>query len=98
MTLALRLGRTVHELTQTITASELKMWIEFDRLSPIGDKRGDIQAALVASSVYRSQGGKATLDDMLLRWGHSQKRMTVDLDSKIFWRNWLGKNRVAVNN
>ena len=69
MTLALRLGRTVHELTQTITASELKMWIEFDRLSPIGDKRGDIQAALVASSVYRSQGGKATLDDMLLRWG-----------------------------
>ncbi|STQ81141.1 Uncharacterised protein [Hafnia alvei] len=40
MTLALRLGRTVHELTQTITASELKMWIEFDRLSPIGDKRG----------------------------------------------------------
>nr|WP_302825374.1 DUF4035 domain-containing protein [Hafnia alvei] len=69
MTLALRLGKTVHELTQTITASELKMWIEFDRLSPIGDKRGDIQAALVASSVYRSQGGKATLDDMLLRWG-----------------------------
>ena len=69
MTLALRLGRTVHELTQTITASELKMWIEFDRLSPIGDKRGDIQAALVASSVYRSQGGKATLDDMLLLWG-----------------------------
>ena len=68
MTLALRMGRTVHELTQTITASELKMWIEFDRLSPIGDKRGDIQAALVASSVYRSQGGKATLDDMLLRW------------------------------
>lgn len=69
MTLALRLGKTVHELTQTITASELKMWIEFDRLSPIGDRRGDIQAALVASSVYRSQGGKATLDDMLLRWG-----------------------------
>ena len=73
MSLALRLGKTVHELTQTITASELKMWIEFDRLSPIGDRRGDIQAALVASSVYRSQGGKATLDDLLLRWGAQEE-------------------------
>ena len=73
MSLALRLGRTVHELTQTLTASELKMWIEFDRLSPIGDRRSDIQAALVASSVYRSQGGKATLEDMLLRWGQQQE-------------------------
>lgn len=75
MSLALRLGRTVHELTQTLTASELKMWIEFDRLSPIGDRRGDIQAALVASSVYRSQGGKATLEDMLLRWGQQQEEV-----------------------
>ncbi len=73
MSLALRLGKTVHELTQTMTASELKMWIEYDRLSPIGDRRGDIQAALVASSVYRSQGGKATLDDLLLRWGAQEE-------------------------
>lgn len=73
MSLALRMGRTVHELTQTMTASELKMWIEFDRVSPIGDRRGDIQAALVASSVYRSQGGKATLDDLLLRWGAQEE-------------------------
>jgi len=36
MSLALRLGRTLHELRQTLTASELKMWIEYDRISPIG--------------------------------------------------------------
>ncbi|WP_231359852.1 DUF4035 domain-containing protein [Escherichia coli] len=45
MSLALRLGRTLHELRQTLTASELKMWIEFDRISPIGDWRADAQAA-----------------------------------------------------
>ncbi|EIZ2463202.1 DUF4035 domain-containing protein, partial [Cronobacter sakazakii] len=45
MTLALRLGRTLHELKQTMTASELRMWIEFDRQNPISDRRGDIQAA-----------------------------------------------------
>jgi hypothetical protein len=31
MTLALRLGRTLHELRSTLTASELKMWIAYDR-------------------------------------------------------------------
>lgn len=69
MTLALRLGRTVEELLSTLTARELKMWIEYDRISPIGDHRGDVQAALIASSVYQSQGGKANLDDLVLRWG-----------------------------
>uniref|UniRef100_UPI00293B894F phage tail assembly protein T n=1 Tax=Escherichia coli TaxID=562 RepID=UPI00293B894F len=48
MSLALRLGRTLHELRQTITASELKMWIEFDRISPIGDWRTDAQAAQIS--------------------------------------------------
>ena len=37
MALALRMGRTLSELRQTMTASELLMWIEFDRQSPIGD-------------------------------------------------------------
>ncbi|KAB0987883.1 phage tail protein, partial [Cronobacter sakazakii] len=32
MTLALRLGRTLDELKQTLTARELRMWIEFDRI------------------------------------------------------------------
>ncbi|MBD5683075.1 DUF4035 domain-containing protein, partial [Citrobacter freundii] len=69
MALALRMGRTLSELRQTMTANELLMWIEFDRQSPIGDIRGDIQAAQIVSAVYGSQGAKVPLDDAILRWG-----------------------------
>ncbi len=68
MSLALRLGRTLSELRQSMTASELMMWIEFDRNNPIGDVRGDIQAAQITSAVYGSQGVKTTLNDVLLQW------------------------------
>lgn len=68
MALALRMGRTLSELSRSMTASELQLWMEFDRISPIGDVRGDIQAAQIASAVFNSQGCKATLQDVLLRW------------------------------
>ena len=65
------MGRTVHELCQTLTASELKMWIAYDRLSPIGDWRGDVQAAQVATAAINAQGGKLGLNDVLLKWDQS---------------------------
>ncbi|EKM6430755.1 DUF4035 domain-containing protein [Cronobacter sakazakii] len=72
MMLALRLGRTLHELKQTLTASELRMWIEFDRLNPISDRRGDIQAAQISAAVLNSQGAKLSLDDLLLQWSATE--------------------------
>lgn len=69
MSLALRLGRTLHELRQTLTASELKMWIAFDRESPIGDWRGDAQAAQVAVAALNAQGGKYEIRDVMLKFG-----------------------------
>lgn len=77
MSLALRMGRTVSELRATITASELKMWIAFDRLSPIGDWRGDVQAAQVSTAILNAQGGKATIDEMLLRWGKAEEEEEI---------------------
>lgn len=68
MTLALRLGRTLHELKETLTASELRLWIEYDRLNPISDRRGDIQAAQVATAVLNSQGAKVKMEEVLLQW------------------------------
>ncbi|MBF7954571.1 DUF4035 domain-containing protein [Rahnella victoriana] len=75
--LALRLGRTVHELRQTLTASELKMWIAYDRLSPIGDWRGDVQAAQVATAAINAQGGKLSLNDVLLKWGQTEEEKEI---------------------
>ncbi|TKI02780.1 DUF4035 domain-containing protein [Martelella alba] len=73
MALALRLGRTLGELNRSLSASELKMWIEFDRRSPIGDVRGDIQSAQITAAVYNSQGIRTTLQDAVLRWGESDQ-------------------------
>lgn len=68
MTLALRLGRTLNELKNTLPASELKLWMEFDRISPIGDRRADLHAAQITAAVFNAQGGNVSLDDALLKW------------------------------
>lgn len=73
MSLALRMGRTLQELRQAITASELKMWIEFDRISPVGDWRQDAQAAQIAVATLNSQGGKFTIPDVMLKWGEQEE-------------------------
>ncbi|WP_314154657.1 DUF4035 domain-containing protein [Rouxiella badensis] len=69
MTLALRLGRTLHELKSTLTASELKLWMEFDKMSPIGDRRGDLQAASITAAIFNAPGGSVSLEDATLQWG-----------------------------
>ncbi|KVJ92014.1 phage tail assembly protein T [Enterobacter asburiae] len=78
MSLALRMGRTLSELRQNMTASELLMWIEFDRQSPVGDIRGDIQAAQLVSAIYGAQGVKVPLDDAILRWGGDEQSAPKD--------------------
>lgn len=68
MALALRMGRSLSELRQTMTANELRMWAEYDRLSPIGDIRGDYQTAQIVSAAWGAQGVKVDISDALLRW------------------------------
>ncbi|MDL0009127.1 DUF4035 domain-containing protein [Enterobacter roggenkampii] len=81
MTLALRMGRTLDELKQTLTARELRMWIEFDRINPISDRRGDIQAAQISAAVLNSQGAKVSMDDVILQWNApEQEESTAGLE------------------
>ncbi len=57
--MALALGMTVEELGERMSGLELQEWMAFDRLSPIGDDRGDLQAGIIASTVanaHRSRG------------------------------------------
>lgn len=72
MTLALRMGRTLGELRQVMPASELLLWEEFDRQSPISDRRGDIQTAQVASAVLMSRGADVKMSDLILDWAPAQ--------------------------
>lgn len=76
MALALRLGRTLSEMRQTMTASELMMWIEYDKLSPISDARGDIQTAQIVSAVWGAQGVKVALTDAMLDWSGKEEEDT----------------------
>ena len=45
------------------------MWIAYDRVSPIGDWRGDVQAAQISAAAFNAQGGKANIAELVLKWG-----------------------------
>lgn len=62
MTLALCLGRTLKELVGTMDSAEFDMWIEYNRRSPIGPKRGDLQAGIIAATIA-NYAGRARRDD-----------------------------------
>lgn len=68
MALALRMGRTLAELRQTMAPSELLMWAEYDRISPVGDVRGDIHNAQLVSAIYGAHGVKVPIDEAVIQW------------------------------
>lgn len=75
MSLALKLGKTLAELTENLTASELKLWLAYNKKSPIGDVRSDIQTASIVSAVINSQGGKLSIADAVLKWGEKEEEV-----------------------
>ncbi|MDE9447832.1 phage tail assembly protein T [Xenorhabdus bovienii] len=81
LTLALRLGKTLSELQGGLSASELMLWLAYDRENPLSDRRGDIQAAQIASAVYQSQGAKVSLTDALLQWGNPDEESADDFEN-----------------
>lgn len=60
--LALALGMTVGQVKREMTSRELSAWVAYDRISPIGPERLDInqaiQSALIANA-HRKKGAKA---------------------------------------
>ena len=68
MTLALRLGKTLQQICNQLSAEELFLWQAFDRESPIGDQRADVLAAIGAAASFQAQGAKVTALDLLPAW------------------------------
>lgn len=66
------MGRTVAELTATLSTDELAHWFAFDRHSPIGDERMSLQFAHLCLTVCqvagakKHGGGEFTLQDFVL--------------------------------
>ncbi|MBB1583226.1 DUF4035 domain-containing protein [Serratia sp. OS31] len=75
MKLALRLGKTLGELQQSISMSELRLWAAYDRISPIGDERGDFLAAQLVAAFHNARRDPKSqpvdLNDMVIKWGAS---------------------------
>lgn len=81
MALALRLGKTLHELRETMSAEELHLWKAFNRESPISDVRGDVQAAIVASAAFQAQGAKVSALDLLPKWTDPEPDPVAEAES-----------------
>lgn len=60
------------ELGETMSSAEFSLWVELYKLAPWDDTRGDINAAIVASTVanyagkIRNSGSDAQLMDFLV--------------------------------
>lgn len=68
LTLALRLGMTLQDLRSRMSAEELFLWMAYNQESPLSDTRGDIQASIIAASVFQAQGAKVSAVDLLPKW------------------------------
>jgi Protein of unknown function (DUF4035) len=71
--LALRLGRTVGELLDTMDSVELSEWMAYDHLSPIGDERQDLMSGIIASTIANANRSSSRAPfrpaDMVPKWG-----------------------------
>jgi len=68
LTLALRLGMTLQDLRSRMSAEELFLWMAYNQESPLSDTRGDIQASIIAASVFQAQGAKVSALDLMPKW------------------------------
>ena len=46
-------------------STELSEWMAFAEHEPIGDRRADLQAAIIASAAFNALGNKAGIDTFL---------------------------------
>lgn len=78
LTLALRLGMTLQELRERMSAEEMFLWMAYNEESPLSDARGDIQASIIAASTLQAQGAKVTPMDLLPKWKPDAVRSTEE--------------------
>ena len=77
LTLALRLGMTLQDLRSRMSAEELFLWMAYNQESPLSDTRGDIQASIIAASVFQAQGAKVSAVDLMPKW-KDESKVVVD--------------------
>ena len=89
LTLALRLGKTVHEICNQLSVEELFLWQAYDRESPLSDQRADVLAAITAAASFQAQGAKVTALDLLPNWRHETQEGDQQDDGEEILRKYL---------
>lgn len=56
MHLALRMGRTLGELAETLSAAEFDLWVALHNEAPLDDSRADLHAGIIAAAVANFAG------------------------------------------
>lgn len=77
---------------QRIDSRELTEWLAYDRISPIGQERGDVQAASVALTVAnfnRTRKEPYSLSDFLPHYGEKPEPQTQEQISAAL-KQWAG--------
>ncbi len=92
------MGRTVEELLGAISSHELTEWIAFDQVEPFGDRRGDLQAGVVAATVAnvnRAKGARAYhVTDFVPEYGKKDEEVDAEaltLQQIGLWRALKGE-------
>lgn len=91
MALALRLGKTLRELVEQLSAEELFLWQAFNRESPITDVRGDVQTAMLAAAIFQAQGAKISVLDLLPKWNSDTEVVKSEGEGEQRLQNYLFK-------
>ena len=74
----------VRQLQRQINSREFAEWVAYARIEPIGDKRGDFQAASIAAAVKNSIGGNdVSVNSQLLNFEKSRQQTAQDMRSLI---------------
>jgi len=75
--LAVALGMSIARAQAEISPDEFRSWLAFDRIEPLGGRRADVHAGIIASVVAncnRAKNGKAFKpEEFIPRWGERQK-------------------------
>ena len=96
--LALHLGGTVAELKERMSSSEFTAWMCYYKMTPFGDDREDLRAALVAYTVAattpRKRGAKPIkMQDFVLEFGERKQQSIEEMQQRVMMAAAIAKQR-----
>ena len=84
-----------------LDAQDFAEWLAYDRVEPFGPERADLRSAMIACTTYNAQGGKAKVDDFMLKFEEPKKDTPDHLDTMahklMVWSAAAGAQKKALN-